>query len=63
MSVIAFGYPSTLMLISNVALTENELQSEHLGRAKQRVSEGDLLARTVVCILLLMRNFNQLKGA
>ena len=60
MSVIAFGYPSTLMLISNVALTEKELQREQ-EREKQRASEGDLLARTVVCILLLMRNFNQLK--
>ena len=59
MSVIAFGYPSTLMLISNVALTERELQSE-AARDKQGESEGDLLARTVVCILLLMRNFNQL---
>lgn len=58
MSVIAFGYPSTLMLISNVTLTEKELQSGHW---REGESEEDLLARTVVCILLLMRNFKQLK--
>lgn len=62
MPVIAFGYPSTLMLISNVALTEKELQSKQ-GRQKQKVSEGDLLGHTVVKIMLLMRNFNQLKSA
>lgn len=53
MSVIASGYPSTLTLISNVALTERELQREQ--------GWDDLLAHTVVCILLLMRNVNQLK--
>lgn len=62
MPVIAFGYPSTLMLISNVALTEKVLQRKQ-GRQKQKVREGDLLGHTFVEIMLLIRNFNQLKSA